>query len=288
MTTCVRGEGLTRGRLDARGAFGQDRGVEEELGRQASAPKRVVLAALLTIVGLNVWTGGPLLALWVGSRVQGSGPPTMGAVFVVVVVLAAVCLLLAAVFARLNQTYQDMTGQVSTVRQHTPWLRSMRGERPQYQGVEPTLTTPERILVGMVVVAFVLFEIWFFFFSGSPIDNRSGRAALVPQIPLGIAAPAFVFSSGDTSERVASADLELVRWLVDAWNRRDLTGFASKLHPEIDWVPGMIARAEAGAESEFRGTDGFWRWVAATEDIMDEYRIDADRAEALEAAGRRD
>ena len=142
--------------------------------------KRVGFAALLTIVGLNVWTGGPLLALWVGSRVQGSGPPTMGAVFVVVVVLAAVCLALALAFARLNTAYQELTGQASTVRQHTPWLRSMRGERPQYQGVEPTLTTPERILVGMVVVAFVLFEIWFFFFSTSPIDQRSGRGDAGP------------------------------------------------------------------------------------------------------------
>ncbi len=157
---------------------GHSEGVEEEVPRRASAPKRIAFAALLTIVGLNVWTGGPLLALWVGSRVQGGGSPTMGAVFVVVVVLAAVCLVLAMLFARLNEAYLEMSGQTPTVRQHTPWLRSMRGERPQYQGVERTLTTPERILVGMVVIAFVLFEIWFFFFSASPIDNRSGRGAL--------------------------------------------------------------------------------------------------------------
>src|SRR5687768_3431205 len=75
---------------------------------------------------------------------------------------------------------------------------------------------------------------------------------------------------------MAPGDLELVKWLVEAWNSRDLTGFASKLRPDVDWVPGVIARAEAGAASEFRGTDGFWRWVAATEDIMDEYRIDAE------------
>jgi hypothetical protein len=149
----------------------------EERSR-ASAPKRLAVAALLTIVGLNVWTGGPLLALWIGSRVQGSGPPTMAAVAVVVVVLAVVSIALALLFSRLNRAYQTMSGHAATVRQHTPWLRSMRGERPQYAGVEPTLTTPERILVGMVVVAFVLFEIWFFFFSTSPIDNRSGRGAL--------------------------------------------------------------------------------------------------------------
>jgi len=154
--------------------------VEVETADRASAAKRIAFAALLTIVGLNVWTGGPLLALWIGSRVQGSGPPTMGAVFIVVVVLAIVCFVLAVLFGRLSRRYQEMTGQAPTVSQHTPWLRSMRGERPQYAGVEPTLTAPERILVGMVVVAFVLFEVWFFFFSGSPIDNRTGRAALEP------------------------------------------------------------------------------------------------------------
>ena len=149
-----------------------------------SRVKKIGLAAAMTIVGLNVWTGGPLLALWVGSRAQGSGPPTMTAVFVVVIALAAVSLALVWILGRLNRVYEDMTGQTATVRQHTPWLRSMRGERPQYAGVESHLTTLERILVGMVVVAFVAFEIWFFFFSSSPIDSRTGRSALPAPAPL--------------------------------------------------------------------------------------------------------
>jgi hypothetical protein len=33
----------------------------------------------------------------------------------------------------------------------------------------------ERILVVCVVLAVAAFEIWFFFFSTSPIDGRSGR-----------------------------------------------------------------------------------------------------------------
>ena len=139
--------------------------------------KRVLLAAAITVMAINVWTGGPLLALWVGSQAQGSGPPTMTAVFVVVVTLALVSFTLVWVLGRLSRAYERMTGQEPTVRQHTPWLRSMRGERPQYEGIKPTLSTPERILVGMVVVVFVAFEIWFFFFSTSPIDNRSGRSA---------------------------------------------------------------------------------------------------------------
>jgi hypothetical protein len=56
----------------------------------------------------------------------------------------------------------------------------MRGEREQYPGQSPRLTALERILVVMVVVAIGAFEIWFFFFSTSPIDERSGRSALPP------------------------------------------------------------------------------------------------------------
>ncbi len=144
---------------------------------RSSLLKRVSLLAAITLLSINVWTGGPLVALWVGSRAQGSGPPTMTAVFVVVVVLALISLTLVWVLGRLSRAYEETTGQGPTVRQHTPWLRSMRGERPQYAGTKPTITTPERILVVMVVVAALAFEIWFFFFSTSPIDGRSGRSA---------------------------------------------------------------------------------------------------------------
>jgi len=35
-----------------------------------STATRVLLGVLTTLVSVNLWTGGPLLALWVGSRVQ--------------------------------------------------------------------------------------------------------------------------------------------------------------------------------------------------------------------------
>jgi hypothetical protein len=134
--------------------------------------KRVGLASLLALVGLNIWTGAPLLALWVGSRVQRtSSAPSMTAVFVVIVVLAVVVGALAVVFSRLSALYEEMTGQSSQVRQHAPWLRSMRGERPRYEGMAPKLTTTERILVVIVGIAWTVFEVWFFFFSGSSLPN---------------------------------------------------------------------------------------------------------------------
>ena len=148
----------------------------------ADRMSRVALAFLIGLASLNIWTGGPLLALWVGSRVQGSGPPTMTAIFVVAVVLAAVSLGLVRLIALLQDAYEKRSGGMRGVRAHTPWLRSMRGERPVYPGESPRLSAPERILVVMATVAVAALEVWFFFFSGSPIDQQSGRSERVTYV----------------------------------------------------------------------------------------------------------
>jgi hypothetical protein len=137
--------------------------------------RRVGLRIAMLAVALNVWTGSPLLALWIGSRLQGSGPPKMGPVFAVVVAFAVVSFSLATLLARLGDVYNRMTGQTEMVHRHVAWLRSMRGERPQYPGERAQVTTLEQILIVTVVLCILAFEIWFFFFSGSPIDQRSGR-----------------------------------------------------------------------------------------------------------------
>lgn len=144
--------------------------------------KLVGLVALMFIAGLNVWTGAPALALWVGARVQGDGSLTMGVVFVVIAVFAAVALALGVGLSWLGTTFDRLTGTAPQTRQHVAWLRSMRGEREQYDDTPARLTALERVLVAMVVAAAVIFEIWFFFFSSSPIDNRSGRGAVPPTI----------------------------------------------------------------------------------------------------------
>jgi hypothetical protein len=144
----------------------------------ASRLKRLFLAISIALVAVNLWTGSPAFALWVGSRLQGGGPPKMSSVFVVIVVFAATSLLLVKLLAILNETYDQATGHRRMVRAHTPWLRSMRGERPVYPGERPRLTVPERVLVIVAVIAIMVFEAWFFFFSGSPIDQRSGRAEI--------------------------------------------------------------------------------------------------------------
>jgi hypothetical protein len=132
----------------------------------------------MLVVALNVWTGSPLLALWIGSRLQGSGAPQLGPIFVVLVCFGLFSFGLATLLARLGDKYERLTGQGAQVHGHVPWLRSMRGERPQYPGQHVHVTGLEQILIVTVALCAIAFEIWFFFFSGSPIDQRTGRSAV--------------------------------------------------------------------------------------------------------------
>ncbi|HET9012186.1 MAG TPA: hypothetical protein VFN38_10260, partial [Gemmatimonadaceae bacterium] len=140
-------------------------------GRTVAKAKLIALRIAMLLAAVNVWTGSPLAALWVASRLQGSGPPKMAPIFVVVVLIAVFSALLMWLLARLDLEYRARTGQTSQVHRHVAWLRSMRGERPQYAGEPVQVSALERTLVLMVVACFVAFEIWFFFFSTSPIDQ---------------------------------------------------------------------------------------------------------------------
>jgi hypothetical protein len=137
--------------------------------------KRLVLASAMAAVVLNVWTGGPLLALWIGSRVQSSAAPSMAAIALVAGSLAAISVVLVKILALLGRRYDELTGHRPTPREQAPWLRSLRGERGEEHRRRVGLSALDRILVVCVVVALAVFEIWFFFYSGSPISGGSGR-----------------------------------------------------------------------------------------------------------------
>jgi hypothetical protein len=132
--------------------------------------RRVGLVAAMGLVSLNIWTGAPLLAVWVGSRMQhDSNQPKMGSVAVVVIVLAALCLALVRLLALLSARYDAVVGRSPQRREQSPWLRSLRGERAHPTLQERPLRAIEYVLVVAVMVCAAVFEIWFFFFSGSPL-----------------------------------------------------------------------------------------------------------------------
>jgi hypothetical protein len=132
--------------------------------------KRIALAAAAAFVTVNIWTGAPLLALWVGSRTAGPSGLSMTAVGVVVVVLLALVLALTALLTRINQRYNMLTGRTAD-RRVSPWMRSMRAEREGYARERQGTSAVERVVVISVSAAVLVFNVWFFFFAGSSIGG---------------------------------------------------------------------------------------------------------------------
>lgn len=132
--------------------------------------KRIGLAAAAAFVTVNIWTGAPLLALWVGSQAAGPTGLSMTAVGVVVVVLLALVLALTWLLTRINARYDRLTGRTAD-RRVSPWMRSMRSEREAYTRERQGTSAIERVVVISVSVAVLVFNVWFFFFAGSPMGN---------------------------------------------------------------------------------------------------------------------
>ena len=124
------------------------------------------------VVTLNIWTGAPLLGLWVGSRVAPESGISMLAVLVVIVVIGVAVWLLMQALGYLQAAYAETSGR-PTARRQTTWLRPMSGERAHGKGaVAPPLNAADYVVVSVVVLAIAAFEVWFFFFAGSSL--RSG------------------------------------------------------------------------------------------------------------------
>ena len=138
--------------------------------------QQVALVSGMTLAAINLWTGVPLAALWLGSRVTGDASISMVAVLVVVVSMTALGIAVVRSLSWMDYRMRRITGRERTVRRHTPWLRSMSGERvhdPHARGSQ--LGALDYVLVAGVVACIIAFELWFFFVSGSPLDQRSGR-----------------------------------------------------------------------------------------------------------------
>jgi hypothetical protein len=150
-----------------------------ETAQESQRPGRlkpILLAAAMAFLALNVWTGSPLLAVWLGSKVQGDeSQPSMGAYAVVIVSLIAFSWGLYQLLKLVMSAYQDATGTAPTVRSHAPWLRSMRDERHEHAASTTGISNAERVVVVVVLLGAAAFEIWFFFFSGSSIGGGGGR-----------------------------------------------------------------------------------------------------------------
>jgi hypothetical protein len=138
----------------------------------ASAPrflvlKRAAMAGLTAFITINIWTGAPVVALWVGSQVVGQRSLSMGAVGVVVLVLAVSVFALALALTWLNNVYDELTGR-PRVERRSAWLRSMRAEEQGHVSQRAGVTPLERIVVINVYVAVIALLLWYIFLAGAP------------------------------------------------------------------------------------------------------------------------
>ena len=76
-------------------SFSDGRAPGEASTRRFMTLKRAAMAGVTAFIAVNIWTGAPLLALWVGSQFVDHGTLSMAAVGVVVVVLAVLVFTLA-------------------------------------------------------------------------------------------------------------------------------------------------------------------------------------------------
>jgi hypothetical protein len=134
------------------------------------ALKRIAMAAATAFIAINIWTGAPLLALWVGSQVVGKTALSMQAVFVVVIVLAVLVFALAMALAWLNASYDRITGRPAG-EQRLTWLRSMNVKPDDELLIGTTVSALERIVMASVYIAVITLLAWFFFFAGSPLPG---------------------------------------------------------------------------------------------------------------------
>ena len=133
--------------------------------------KRTAMVAATAFLAINLWTGAPLIALWVGSQVVGATVLSMEAVIVVIVVLAVLVFSMSMALAWLSNEYDRLSGR-EPGEQRLPWLRGINGsegiEQPGYgAGVSPL----ERVVMVSVYLAVICFLLWFFLFAGAPTPS---------------------------------------------------------------------------------------------------------------------
>jgi hypothetical protein len=135
--------------------------------------RRASFAAATAFLSINLWTGSPLLALWVGSQAAGEQMLSMTSVFVVVLTFAALSLAISAALLWLEERYRVLVGLPGREARLT-WLRPFNAQREAVRHVPTSML--ERIVTLVVYVAVILFLVWFFFFAGSPLGEHGPYA----------------------------------------------------------------------------------------------------------------
>jgi hypothetical protein len=133
--------------------------------------KRLGIMVATALAAINVWTGAPLLAVWVGSHAEPGRLLSYRGVITVVAVLAVLAFLLGWALTWLSAKYDELTGRPPALARTSPWHRNMLGELDEQVRSRYGISAPEKVVAGCVITAVIAFESWFFFFAGSSLPS---------------------------------------------------------------------------------------------------------------------
>ena len=127
--------------------------------------KRIALTAATAFAAINIWTGCPLVALWVAAQASGEHRITMPALGVFLVTIALLEGLTITALAWLNNVYDEVTGR-TRVERRSPWLRAMSEEAEGHISQRVGISLPERVVMIIVYFAVIALAVWYVFFAG--------------------------------------------------------------------------------------------------------------------------
>jgi hypothetical protein len=130
--------------------------------------RRALFAAATAFLSINLWTGAPLLSLWVGSQASDQQVLSMGAVAVVVVVLVVLTLAMLVALLWLEGRYRRLVGHPLRESRVT-WLRAFNAQAEPVRAVPMSMV--EHIVTVSVYVAVIALIVWFLFFAHSPLPH---------------------------------------------------------------------------------------------------------------------
>jgi hypothetical protein len=134
-------------------------------GVRSLALKRIALTAATAFAAINIWTGCPLVALWVAAQASGEHRITMPALGVFLITIALLEGVTIIALAWLNNVYDEVTGR-RRVERRSPWLRAMSEEAERHVSQRVGISLPERIVMIIVYFAVIAFAVWYVFFAG--------------------------------------------------------------------------------------------------------------------------
>ena len=151
------------------------RATDDPPQRRASTLQRLTMAAATAFATINIWTGCPLVALWVAGQVSGEHRITMTAFGVFVLAFAVLEGLTLIALAWLNDVYDQLTGR-QRVERRSPWLRAMSDEAEHHVSQRVGISLLERIVMINVYLVVIAFVVWYVFFAGpGPLHCIGGQ-----------------------------------------------------------------------------------------------------------------